>query len=153
MTTLTVVVLLIPLVFLALGLSLPPPQGSLLFWTGLALVLLYGWIWLWLRPLRFEITPTELVLVWPLRRASVPRADIRGARCLEREAFRSEFGRAARVGAGGLWGGFGWLWTARRGWLDLYVSRLGGWVVVERLSGRSLLLTPERPDEFVRALR
>jgi hypothetical protein len=32
----------------------------------------------------------------------------------------SEVGWSMRVGAGGLWGGFGWLWTERRGIVQMY---------------------------------
>jgi hypothetical protein len=31
-----------------------------------------------------------------------------------------------RIGVGGLWGVFGWLWT-RRGLVEVYVSRTDGW--------------------------
>lgn len=92
------------------------------------------------------------MIVWPARRRQIASRDISGVRVLESRQFRPEFGWAARVGVGGLWGGFGWAWTSRRGLLDLYVSRTDGCVLVERRSGRSLVLTPERPEEFVRAL-
>lgn len=52
----------------------------------------------------------------------------------------------------GLWGGFGWLGMSRRGFVDVYVSRTNGIVLVERRTGRDLLITPERPGEFVAAL-
>jgi hypothetical protein len=126
---------------------------SRLFWViaGL-LAVMYAVIWLYARPTRFEVGPDGLVIVWPGRRRRIDRRDISGARVLASGQFRPEFGWAARVGVGGLWGGFGWAWTSRRGLLDLYVSRTDGCVLVERRSGRGLLLTPERPDEFVRAL-
>lgn len=54
-----------------------------------------------------------------------------------------------RVGVGGLWGGFGWLWTQRQGALEFYISRSTGLVLLERPAGRSLLITPDRPAEFV----
>jgi hypothetical protein len=56
------------------------------------------------------------------------------------------------VGAGGLWGGFGWLWTERRGIAQMYVSRTEGLVWIERRGGRPWLITPEEPEAFVRAL-
>ena len=52
---------------------------------------------------------------------------------------------------GWLWGGFGLLWT-RPKTFEMYVSRADGLVIVERDNGRPLLLTPERPGEFVRAV-
>jgi hypothetical protein len=57
-----------------------------------------------------------------------------------------------RVGAGGIWGGFGWLWTKRQGLVQMYISRTEGFVWIERAGARPWLLTPEQPEEFVRAL-
>ena len=59
---------------------------------------------------------------------------------------------AGRIGVGGLWGGFGWLWTRGRGMVEFYVSRTDGLVIVERRGGRALLFTPQDPEEFVDAL-
>src|SRR5262249_13219822 len=80
---------------------------------------------------------------------------IRGATVLAKGDTRRELGFGMRIGAGGLWGGFRWLWTTRRGLLDLYVSRETDVVLVELdpRAGRSLLLTPERPEAFVAPLQ
>jgi hypothetical protein len=57
-----------------------------------------------------------------------------------------------RVGVGGLWGGFGWLYTSK-GLLGLYVSRTDRLVLVRLRTGRPLLVTPEGDERFVAALR
>ena len=54
--------------------------------------------------------------------------------------------------AGGLGGGFGWLWTQKRGVVRMYISRTDGLVWIERRSERPWLVTPEKPEAFVRAL-
>lgn len=148
---LTWLLLGLPALFLGIGVSVPNPESRVLCVTGLGVALLYLGIWLYSRPTRFELTPAELVLVWPVRRRRIPRSDIRRVRLLDREAIRPELGWTIRVGAGGLWGTFGWLWTSRLGKVDTYVSRADHWVLVERAAGRPLLINPERPEEFVRA--
>jgi hypothetical protein len=77
---------------------------------------------------------------------------VAGARVLSGREFRDRVGFAMRIGAGGLWGGFGWLWTSRRGIVEFYVSRLDGYVLLERCSGRPLLFTPADPEGMVEAL-
>jgi len=57
-----------------------------------------------------------------------------------------------RVGAGGLWGAFGWLWTTKRGTVQMYISRTDNFVWIERRSERPWLITPERPEQFVAAM-
>jgi len=151
---LTVVLLAIPVVFIALSLLVPWPRGAeaLFGIIGLLLVVLYATVWLLWRPAAFEIGPHHLALVFPLRRREIPRDDIVATTALERGHFRERYGWALRVGVGGLWGGFGWLWTSRRGFVEMYVSRTDGIVLIERGRGRDLLITPEHPGDFIAAL-
>jgi hypothetical protein len=149
---LTIPLLALPALFAVVA-SLTSGGVSRVFWVIAGLLgVTYAVTWLYARPNRFEVGPDGLLIVWPARRRRIDRRDISGARVLASGQFRPEFGWAARIGVGGLWGGFGWAWTSRRGLLDLYVSRTDGCVLVERRSGRALLLTPERPEEFARAL-
>ena len=89
---------------------------------------------------------------WPLKRGRIPRDDIVGVRILKQGELRREIGWGVRVGAGGLWGGFGWLWTSRRGIVQMYISRTDQFVWIERKNGRPWLITPEEPAAFVRAV-
>lgn len=150
---LTLPLLALPVVFAVGGLRAVGPGSSLPLVLAGFLVLLYVGVWRYARPRAFEVAGRGLAIVWPARRRLIPRSEIAGARVLVRERCRAELGWGGRIGVGGLWGGFGWAWTSKRGLVDLYVSRTDGLVLVERRAGRPLLLTPERPDDFVRALR
>jgi len=121
--------------------------------VGFAVAALYGAIWLWFRPASFGLSGAGLELGFPGRRAIVEAREVTGARRLEAADFKREFGFGLRVGVGGLWGGFGWLWTRLGGWVEFYVSRTDGFVLVERRGGTPLLLTPEDPEGFAEALR
>ena len=147
--TITTVLLVLPLALFSGALF----GGRFLAVPALIVVGIYVWVWLRFRPRRFVVHERSMEVIWPMKRRSIPRADISSVRLLDRAELRQEIGSGLRVGAGGLWGGFGWCWTSKRGLLDLYVSRTDGLVLVERRARRPLLLTPERPDEFVRALR
>jgi hypothetical protein len=122
-------------------------------WLAYALALADFAVWLALRPTRFEIADDTLVIVWPVRQRHIPLVEIGAVRAFSRPALRSEFGRAVRIGVGGLFGVFGWLHGRKKGWLDVYISRLDGWVVVNRPAGRPLLISPAEPDRFVAALQ
>jgi hypothetical protein len=145
---LTLGLLGLPLVFLASAvfgrwLSVMP---------GLVVVGVYVWVWLRFRPSRFVVRPDVVEIVWPLKRREIPRDEISEVRMIDRRELRGEVGWCMRVGAGGLWGGFGWLWTQRRGIVQMYISRTDRFVWIERVSGRPWLITPDRPEAFVRAL-
>lgn len=147
----TFVLILVPIGFLAAPLldwrSFPlAPLGG-------AIALSYAFIWLYMRPSAFVVTPEGLDIVWPLRRRRIPKANLVGASEVGRGDLRREFGLLLRVGAGGLWGGFGLAWSSRGEHLSLYVSRhADGFVLVRARGARSLLITPERPADFVAAL-
>jgi len=145
---LTLALLVLPPLFLAIALL---GNRMLLVPTAL-LTAIYVWIALWFRPTRFVVGPGAVEIVWPLRRRAIPRDDIAAVRLLDKHALQREVGRSMRVGAGGLGGGFGWLWTQKRGVVRMYISRTDGLVWIERRSERPWLVTPEKPEAFVRAL-
>ena len=111
-----------------------------------------AWVWLRFRPSLFLVRPGALEVVWPLKRRQIRREDIASVRLIEPRQLRREAGWCMRVGAGGLWGGFGWLWTERRGLVRMYISRADGLVWIERRRGRPWLITPEHAEAFVRTL-
>jgi hypothetical protein len=146
--SLTLGLLALPGVFLA-----NIVYGKALFGVPAVLVTsLYCWVWLRFRPTRFVVGPRVLEVIWPLKRRHIPREDISAVRLMDGRELRHEAGWCLRVGAGGLWGGFGWLWTQRRGMVQMYISRTDGFVWIERVNNRPWLITPEQPEAFVRAL-
>jgi hypothetical protein len=112
--------------------------------------LLYVGVWLLMRPGAFELGPDGLSLLFPARRKEISRRNLAGARVMDKAGFEAEFGWGVRVGSGGLWGGFGWLWTKKQEkWVEFYVSRTDRFALVELRRGMPLLLTPGDPDKFV----
>jgi hypothetical protein len=149
---LTWIVLALPLVLFLGVLQALGPVRSVLLGVTILVLFLYASVRLLWRPTAFEIDPSGLRIRWPLRVRAIPAHELADAVVLSGDAFRREFGWGMRIGAGGLWGGFGWLYT-RKGLLDLYVSRTDRFVLVRLRSGRPLLVTPDHDDRFVAALR
>jgi Bacterial PH domain len=145
---LTLILLAIPFAFLA---SIAVGR-SLLSAPALLVIGIYAWVWLRFRPSTFIVRPDAIEVEWPLKRRRIPRDDIAGVRLLQQGELRREVGWGARLGAGGLWGGFGWLWTSRRGIVQMYISRTDQFVWIERKNSRPWLITPEEPEAFVRAV-
>ncbi|HEY7460765.1 MAG TPA: PH domain-containing protein [Gemmatimonadota bacterium] len=144
---LTLILLALPVVLLAVG------RGKwLLGAPALLVIAIYGWVWLRFRPSSFMVHPGSLEVVWPLKRRQIRRESITSVRLIEGRALRRELGWCMRIGAGGLWGAFGWLWTQRRGMVQMYISRTDGFVWIERGAERPWLITPEQPQAFVSAL-
>jgi hypothetical protein len=146
---LTAVALLVPVVLLACAVTL----SDVLFIPFAFVSLIYAWVWLLFRPTAFVIRQDALVVVWPLKRRQIPRAGITDVRLIDIRELKDEIGWGVRVGAGGLWGAFGWLWTRRRGIVQMHISRTTDLVWIERGGERPWLITPERPGEFIQRLR
>lgn len=142
--------LTIPLWFL--GLAWLVPGLSLFSVVAALIVALYAAIWVWWRPSSFDVTGSGLRIRFPATTREIPGSQIAGARILGSAELYAEAGFAVRVGVGGLWGGFGWLWTQRRGFVEFYISRVDQLVWIERRGARPLLVTPSDAERFVRAL-
>jgi hypothetical protein len=145
---LTLVMAALPVVFLVAGIV----GARALLIPAMLVLLIYAWVWARFRPTAFVVHPDRLEVIWPLKRRRIPRGEISSVRVVDRRVLRQDVGWGMRVGAGGLWGGFGWLWTSRRGIVQMYVSRLDRFVWIERGRERPWLITPELPEEFVRSL-
>ncbi len=127
-------------------------QDQMLIMVAVALVAFFILIWLGCRPSHIDLTPTALHLVFPLWQRALPLQTFRQARLLESLDLKQELGWAVRIGVGGLWGTFGWLWTQKRGLVEVYLSSLEEFVFVERQQGFPLLITPENSRQFVQHL-
>ena len=80
MLGLTLLGLSVPVVVAAGAVGAPYPASKAALFVLVALVGLYAWVWLYMRPHRFEIGPEALVIVWPLRQRSIARDAISSAR-------------------------------------------------------------------------
>lgn len=148
MLRLTLAMAAVPLAFLIAAALGPRP----LWGPALLLILIYGWVWTRFRPTAFVVHAHALEVIWPLKRRQIRRDQISAVRLIDRHELRRQVGWGMRVGAGGLGGGFGWLWTSRRGIVQMYVSRLDRFVWIERGNERPWLITPDQPEAFVGAL-
>lgn len=145
---LTIGLLELPVFLLALAIAIDEWLAA----PALLVAAVYAWVWLRFRPSAFVVRPDVLEVIWPLKRRRLERTDISDVHLIDRHELRRRIDFGMRVGAGGLWGGFGRLWTQRRGVVQMYVSRTDRFVWIECRDGRPWLITPERPDDFVRAI-
>ncbi|WP_448574292.1 PH domain-containing protein [Trichothermofontia sp.] len=146
---LTIVLLLLPPL---LGIVALIKQSGWLGAIALFMVVVYASVWLGWRPVCFRITDENLTIAFPLWQRLIPLASVTEVRVLDLKTFLQQFGDPFRVGAAGLWGGFGWLWTSQGGWVEFYVSRSDQFILVGRSGHPPLLITPRSPHDFVATL-
>jgi PH (Pleckstrin Homology) domain-containing protein len=124
----------------------------LLYGVTVFMVLIYASVYLFWRPVFFEIDRGGLNIVWPVRLRRIGEEEIQGVRIIEAQQFRQEYGYGMRIGAGGLWGGFGLLKCGKMTF-SMWISRTDAFVIVELRDARPLLITPEDPEGFASSLR
>ncbi len=142
---LTILVLAIPITFTFIGIYRNKP---IILFVAASIWLMVLWAWFWMRPSHYIVDNTGLMIVWPLRKFYVPGNDISSVRVLDRKGIKKELGLAMRIGVGGLFGGFGLLWTRRRGMMRFYITRLDRFVLIERRNNKDLLLSVDHPDRM-----
>jgi hypothetical protein len=148
---LTYALFVLPAALLLGARASPPPASLVLLGASVFVLLSYASVWLVWRPTCFEVGSDGLRIVWPTRSRLVPGHTIEDARVLSGPDFRREYGWGMRVGAGGLWGGFGLLRT-RTATFSMWISRTDELVLVRLRGARPLLVTPEAPRRFVEQL-
>ena len=120
--------------------------------VGLFAALLFGIVWCWSRPTCFVLDGDALTVRYPVRRYVYPRSELKTARILGKDEIKRELRFAVRIGVGGIWGVFGWLWTRRNGLMDAYLSRTDEFLWIERHDRPPIVLTCEDMRELGAAL-
>lgn len=138
--------LLIPVFFFLVGPLLP-----YLLICAFLIVFIYSVIWFRMRPKSFVIDDENLTIEWPVGKKSWKRSEISSVEYMPREKFKETYGFGIRVGAGGLWGGFGRYQTTDTTF-RMFVSRIDGFVIVNFREGRPLMITPENPESFMKSV-
>ncbi|HEX8108990.1 MAG TPA: hypothetical protein VF516_14760 [Kofleriaceae bacterium] len=153
----------IPLVVGLAATRAPAPARAILFGVAVAMLAMYAFIWLWMRPTGFVVAPEGLVIDWPVRRRRIQAAAVTAARILNRDQLQRELGRIVRISCthtqspsgrqtgeptvsheGSARAASRWVRAGqdRAGLVELWVSRTDWMVLVECTGRRSLLITP-----------
>lgn len=141
------------LVLLGIGFLVMSRYDQFIAWQPAALLLvLAALVWVVFRPTRFKLERGVLVLDYPVRTKRIPLSGLEAAELVTSAGFKERFRWALRVGVGGLFGGFGWLRTAK-GWVEMDISRTDGMVLLTFAGRQPMLLTPEDPQGFIEAVQ
>lgn len=126
--------------------------SRILIIPGFIFLALIAGVWFVFRPKAFVIRSDSIEICFPVRSIYLSRSTITNVRAMDRKSFLAEAGWGIRIGVGGLWGAFGWLWTLKRGMVRMYISRIDRFVWIEFSDRQPLIVSPDRTEEFIRSL-
>lgn len=140
---------------LPVGFSIAALSGvaPVLFWPSGLMLCIYAGVWLLGRPSSFILSETQLIVRWPLGARHYRHDELVRAEHIDAVEFKRRIGVAIRVGAGGLWGVFGLLWSVKAGWVNVYLSSHKQFVWLEFAGRRPLIITPQRAAQFLEQLK
>jgi hypothetical protein len=99
-----------------------------------------------LRPNNYSVSSDKLLIHRALSNVEISRNDIYSVR----EIDESEVKNSVRTfGVGGFFGNFGKFWNGKLGSMTWYVTRKNNFVLVETKDQKKIILTPDKPEEFV----
>jgi hypothetical protein len=101
------------------------------------------------RPVRYTITPEELIIHRPLRSVHLKRRDIQRAEQVDKSMT---WGSIRTFGVGGLFGYYGYFANFSLGRMTWYATRRDKTVLVTTVYKKKIILTPDEPGQFVSEL-
>lgn len=145
--------LLVLMAVMAVGFTIAAvlaPEAWLGIPVAVFIAIVVAGVWCYGRPSEFMLTNDCLRIRFPIRTRQVPLAEIVQAGPIT----KADAGFVLRLwGAGGLWGGFGLMWSRTLRTFDAYVSNLHRMVRIERRNARPLVISVDDPDAFVADLQ
>ena len=98
------------------------------------------------RPNNYSISSDKLLIHRMISNVEIDRNNIR----LVQQIDESQVKNSLRTfGVGGFFGSFGKFWNSKLGNMTWYITRKNNFVLVETKDQKKIILTPDKPVEFV----
>ena len=101
------------------------------------------------RPLGYEISPDAVIIQRPVKNVQIPLHSVAGVELISRDQLRYTI---RTFGVGGLFGYYGRFANRTIGSMTWYATRRDRNVLLTLGNGQKILLTPDEPEQFIRAL-
>lgn len=120
--------------------------------SGMVSLLLFATIGMMylLRTTGISVTGDAIMIERKIKPVTIPFSDIKEIKNVSKE----EMGRVIRTfGNGGLFGYTGMYYSKKQGSMMWYCTRLGNYVIIETRDGKKVVISPDNPQELVRAVK
>jgi hypothetical protein len=148
--TTTIIFSIVLIVILVTGFFLNPENGQDIFkFAAIPLIFLFVIVYL-LCPNNYSISFDKLLIHRMLGDVEIDRNSIQSVQEIDESQVKNSI---RTFGVGGLFGNFGTFWNGKLGKMTWYVTRKNNFVLVETKDQKKIILTPDKPQEFVASFK
>ena len=142
----TVIVLVFLLIILVVAFFLIPKDEANIMDSIVLLPIIISIIVYLLRPNNYSVSDDKLLIHRMINTIEIDRNNIQSVREIDESQVKNSL---RTFGVGGFFGNFGKFWNGKLGKMTWYVTRKNNFVLVETKDQKKIILTPDKPEEFV----
>ena len=142
----TVIVLVFLLIILVVAFFLIPKDEANIMDSIVLLPIVISIIVYLLRPNNYSVSSDKLLIHRAISNIEIDRNNIKSVREIDESQVKNSL---RTFGVGGFFGSFGKFWNGKLGKMTWYVTRKNNFVLVETKDNKKIILTPDKPEEFV----
>ena len=146
----TVIVLVFLLIILVVAFFLIPKDEANIMDSIVLLPIIISIIVYLLRPNNYSVSDDKLLIHRMINTIEIDRNNIQSVREIDESQVKNSL---RTFGVGGFFGNFGKFWNGKLGKMTWYVTRKNNFVLVETKDQKKIILTPDKPEEFVAFLK
>ena len=144
--TTTIIFSVILIIILISGFFISPENGQDVFrYVAIPSIPIFVIVYL-LRPHNYSISSDKLLIHRMLGNIEINLNDIQFVQEIDESQVKNSI---RTFGVGGFFGNFGKFWNGKLGNMTWYVTRKNNFVLVETKNHKKIILTPDKPAEFV----
>jgi Ca2+/Na+ antiporter len=147
-TTILVFVFLLVIVIVAFFL-IPKGEPNIIDSIAFLPVILFFVVYLF-RPNNYSVSTDKLLIHRILGNIEIQRNNIQSVQEIDESQVKNSL---RTFGVGGFFGSFGKFWNSKLGNMTWYVTRKNNFVLVETKDKKKIILTPDKPEEFVASFK
>ena len=98
------------------------------------------------RPNNYSVSSDKLLIHRMINNVKINRNNIQSVQEIDESQVKNSL---RTFGVGGFFGNFGTFWNGKLGKMTWYVTRKNNFVLVETKDQKKIILTPDKPEEFV----
>jgi Bacterial PH domain len=102
------------------------------------------------RPNNYSVSPDKLLIHRLINNVKIDRNNIQSVQEIDESQVKNSL---RTFGVGGFFGNFGTFWNGKLGKMTWYITRKNNFVLVETKDQKKIILTPDKPAEFVASFK